>query len=1168
MLRYLCLSGSQSGRLEKLILDANPLLEAFGNAKTIRNNNSSRFGKFIEIHYSSKFTVTGGLFFHYLLEKSRICTQSAGERNYHIFYQLCACLPTELWQELRLGPPDKFRYLNGGCTQYFCSKENDLKLGADRKSRQHRSDGAIQDQLIDDLECYQQTERALTNFGLNEEQKRVIYRIVAAVLHLGNISFEDDPDDNRGGCRLATGDAGLAEQSLEITSQLMGLEADLLRQSLVSRIMSTARGGHKGTVYMVQLSAQQAQAARDALAKAIYSRLFDHIVTKIVNKSIPFSSSSYYIGVLDVAGFEYFQHNSFEQFLINFCNEKLQQFFNERILKEEQTIYEKEGLHVKRVEFTDNQDCIQLFEAKSAGIFDLLDEESRLPKPNCQHFTQAVHAANKGHFRLAVPRASKLKSHREIRDDEGFLVRHFAGAVCYETHSFIDKNNDALHASLRNLMLEANNEMLRNLFVEQNQAQHPSSTTTTIYTQSHSSSSASTNKLNFISVGTTFRSQLNDLMAKLRSTGSHFIRCVKPNSEMIAHKFEGGQILSQLHCSGMDSVLELMQQGFPSRLSFNDLYASYRNFLPAELARLDSHLFCRALFKAIGLHDGDFRFGCSKVFFRPGKFSEFDQIIRTDGEHVAELVRKVSKWLIRSRWRKAQYCCLSVVKLENKIVYRRNLIVRLQRNWRMAAVTSRLRFRLQAIRAARLIRANLDQFETIAAKQLRKFAGESNLIEEQTRLLKQELDSFVGELAQSIQRAILSRNNNGDNNNNQKLLSLQQQQQDSNSRQSLREAKEKCQQDIERLSTKRDLLIRSIRDKIANKEKEFLELEQRMALENKRREEEELAKRREEEIKQQRNELEARRQLELKQQQQINSKTTTTTIKGQQRRLVESGTDPVVLAGQDADQERRDYEIACRLAGESAGGVGGVGGVSVSANSTLLRQASGLLAPSENHANSPTPNEKYDLTKWKYSDLRDTINTSCDLELLEACKREFHRRLKVYHAWRAMNSSRQNASVAAAAATTDGALRAPTSVMQQSDGRSISSIGSDELRSSNSGPLRTANEQRFFRIPFVRPTSSTNGPNGGPAATQRGWWFAHFDGQWIARQLELHPDREPILLIAGQHDIEMCELSLRETRLTSKRGAEILPQEFEEEWSKHGGKPYKRGYTGTIIARK
>lgn len=169
----------------------------------------------------------------------------------------------------------------------------------------------------------------------------------------------------------------------------------------------------------------------------------------------------HYVGVLDIAGFEYFTVNSFEQFCINYCNEKLQQFFNERILKQEQLLYEKEGLGVKKIVYVDNQDCIDLIEARTSGIFYLLDEESKLPKSNHTHFTSTVHSANPNHFRLALPRKSKLRDHREIRDDEGFLIRHFAGAVCYQTAKFIEKNNDALHASLECIIQESHNPFLK-----------------------------------------------------------------------------------------------------------------------------------------------------------------------------------------------------------------------------------------------------------------------------------------------------------------------------------------------------------------------------------------------------------------------------------------------------------------------------------------------------------------------------------------------------------------------------------------------------------------------------------------------------------------------------------------------------------------------------------
>ncbi|KAK2716032.1 hypothetical protein QYM36_010564 [Artemia franciscana] len=639
ILRYLCESwGTGAGPIEQRILEANPVLEAFGNAKTTRNNNSSRFGKFIEIHFSDKCAVVGGHISHYLLEKSRICLQSPEERNYHIFYQLCAGAPDSIRNKLKLGNPDEFQYLKNGCTRYFASSATDTNVPADRKSRAHRQKGPLKDPLLEDGRDFATTDKALHHLGIKEEDRFAIYSAVAAVLHLGNIIFEERPDDSRGGSQVAAS----SEPTVKLVSALLGLDPDDLKHALVSRVMQATKGGVKGTVIMVPLKVYEASNARDALAKAIYSRLFDYIVNRI-NKSIPFQSSSYYIGVLDIAGFEYFTVNSFEQFCINYCNEKLQQFFNERLLREEQHLYEKEGLGVSKIPYVDNQDCIDLIEYKNTGIFTLLDEESKLPKPSHTHFTSVVHGQHSSHFRLDLPRKSKLRDHREIRDDEGFMIRHFAGAVCYQTAKFIEKNNDALHGSLEGLILESENKFIRSLF-------------------GNGGDTGPKGKLTFISVGNKFKTQLSELMEKLRSTGTNFIRCIKPNIKMVDHQFEGGIILSQLQCSGMTSVLQLMQEGFPSRAPFSDLYAMYKQYLPPQLARLDPRMFCKALFKALGLNDNDFKFGLTKVFFRPGKFAEFDQIMKSDPENLKILVAKVKFWLIKSRWRKVMWGALSVIK--------------------------------------------------------------------------------------------------------------------------------------------------------------------------------------------------------------------------------------------------------------------------------------------------------------------------------------------------------------------------------------------------------------------------------------------------------------------------------------------------------------------------
>lgn len=590
LLRYLCDSFAAAGQIEQKILDSNPILEAFGNAKTTRNNNSSRFGKFIEVHYDNKYQVVGGFISHYLLEKSRICTQSAEERNYHVFYLLCAGAPQSLRDKLYIGKPDDYRYLTG-CTQYFATPANDKQIPNTQKSKDHIKKGPLHDPILDDFNDFKELDQALSRIGLNETMRVEIYGLVAAVLHLGNIIFEENPEDTRGGSRITQ----VSEKNLDISAKLIGCDSFELRQALTSRVMQSKGGGIKGTVIMVPLKVYEANNARDALAKALYSRVFDYVVS-LINQSIPFQKSSYYIGVLDIAGFEYFQQNNYEQFCINYCNEKLQKFFNDNILANEQDLYKREGLNVPEINFTDNQDIIELIESKTNGIFTLLDEESKLPKPSFAHFTTGifyntfpnvsvsltiiiflfiseVHNAWNGHFRISLPRASRLKIHRGLRDDEGFLIRHFAGAVCYTTNQFIEKNNDALHASLECLVQESENALMKKLFSSNNAL-------------------STKGKLSFISVGSKFKSQLQELMQKLEKNGTNFIRCIKPNSRMADHEFEGGLALAQLKCSGTTSVLELMSFGYPSRVAFGELYNMYKSFLPPELVKLPPRTFC------------------------------------------------------------------------------------------------------------------------------------------------------------------------------------------------------------------------------------------------------------------------------------------------------------------------------------------------------------------------------------------------------------------------------------------------------------------------------------------------------------------------------------------------------------------------------------------------
>ncbi|XP_050304041.1 myosin heavy chain 95F isoform X1 [Anthonomus grandis grandis] len=1060
LLKFLC-EGGGAGPIEQKIIDANPILEAFGNAKTTRNNNSSRFGKFIEVHFDKKFQVAGGFISHYLLEKSRICSPLGEERSYHIFYMLMAGAPEPLRQKLGLTKPDDYSYLKHGCTRYFATTATEKTLTDSHKSADQRKRGSLRDILIDDINDFKELDLALARLGMSEAERLHIYTTVAAVLHLGNIEFEDNPDDTRGGCHVAKS----GEKALLIASKLLEIDPEELRQALVSRVMQSARGGFKGTVIMVPLKIHEANNARDALAKAVYSNLFDYIVTRI-NQSIPFQASSYYIGVLDIAGFEFFTVNSFEQFCINYCNEKLQQFFNERILKFEQELYKREGLSVPEISFTDNQDCIDVIESKVKGILTILDEESKLPKPSYVHFTEEVHKVWGKNFRLGLPRSSKLKAHRSIRDDEGFLIRHFAGAVCYQTKQFIDKNNDALHASLEGIVQESRNKLVQTLFAN---------------------SVAQKGKLTFISVGNKFKSQLSELMEKLRSNGTNFIRCIKPNNKMVDQQFDGSLSLMQLTCSGMASVLELMEHGFPSRTPFADLHSMYKDYLPKELKQLAPKTFCEAMLHSLKLHDKDFKFGVTRVFFRPGKFAEFDKIMRSDPENLKAIVANVKKWLVKSRWRKTQFCALTVIKMKNKILYRRSALVTIQKNVKGYLVRKKYGVRIRTVKNIRALDSKLKKLEEIAQQLKKDRDATSNEINK----LKTELN------------AAISRIKTEDKLDNKTIENLYS---------SL----------VNKINQNMATLEKKIQDQKIKEEHERLrKIQEEMEKEKRRKEEEERRVKEEEEIRKKKAEIETKRKLEeeARLRQEEADKKLAAELQIQQARMEQEER----LYQEQLEQERQDRELAVRLAQESNG--------QIEDSPPLVRNGiNGLDSNRSSYNRSQQAKGKYDLSKWKYSELRDTINTSCDIELLEACRHEFHRRLKVYHAWKAKNKKRS---------VMDENERAPRSVLESA--QKTPRLPQKAILDNNS--------QRYFRIPFQRPDGDPH---------KRGWWYAHFDGQYVARQMELHPDKQPILLVAGKDDMQMCELSLEETGLTRKRGAEILENEFNKEWEKNGGGTYVR----------
>ncbi|KJE91980.1 MYO6 protein, variant [Capsaspora owczarzaki ATCC 30864] len=636
IMRYMAAVGGSGpigtiDELETKILEANPILEAFGNAKTLRNNNSSRFGKFTELHFNKTAQVVGAAIETYLLEKSRLIAQAKNERNFHIFYQLLAGLSAAEKTKFKLtNPIEKYPFLGkSGCTTI---------------------------PNVNDAADFAVVRKALTVLGMGPADQDHIFAVLAGLLHLGSIEFTASKSKND----ATEVDKGSAD-SLTAAAELLGLDRTALADRLVQRVMTAGAGDS----YTIPLTVQEAMTARDALAKFIYGSLFDGLVKRI-NSTLPCENSTQFIGILDISGFEIFDCNSFEQFCINFSNEKIQQYFNQQILRQEQEIYHLEGLRWKKVEFEDNQSIIDLVESRRGGILALLDEECLMPKATDKSFAIKVHTTHLNNAFLAKPKFSRGK--KRLSEDEAFVIRHFAGEVVYETANFLDKNNDTLHADLTQLLTAGKKQFVTSLFQKLTERDDD-----VVLSQGGNG--------RFKSVGAKFNKQLAHLMTQLNKTTSHFIRCIKPNAVQQAGVYNANEVMVQLRYSGMCAALVLMQAGFPTRCSFDDLYERYAHKMPPSIARLKPATFCEALLVALDLNGGrDFQMGLTKVFFRSGKLAFLDELLNGSGDAIGNIVGKVKKWLARKRFHAAIWAVVSLRRF-GKLVEG----VRLVRRFRRAA---------------------------------------------------------------------------------------------------------------------------------------------------------------------------------------------------------------------------------------------------------------------------------------------------------------------------------------------------------------------------------------------------------------------------------------------------------------------------------------------------
>ncbi|PUZ55077.1 hypothetical protein GQ55_5G183100 [Panicum hallii var. hallii] len=559
LMRYLAFLGGRSGTgertVEQQVLESNPVLEAFGNAKTVRNNNSSRFGKFVEIQFDKSGKISGAAIRTYLLERSRVCQINSPERNYHCFYFLCAA-PSEDLKKYKLGDPSSFHYLN----QSACIKV----------------DG------INDAEEYLATRNAMDTVGITEQEQEAIFRVVAAVLHLGNINFAKGREVDSSVIK-----DDKSRFHLNTAGELLMCDCEKLENALINREINTPEG-----VITTTVGPNSATISRDGLAKQIYSRLFDWLVNRI-NASIGQDpDSNKLIGVLDIYGFESFKTNSFEQLCINFTNEKLQQHFNQNVFKMEQEEYTREQINWSYIEFVDNQDVLDLIEKKPGGIIALLDEACMFPKSTHETLSQKLYEKFKNHKRFTKPKLSRT----------AFTIQHYAGDVTYQSDQFLDKNKDYVVSEHQELLNASKCSFVSGLFPPA--------------TEENTKSSKS-------SIATRFKMQLHELMETLSSTEPHYIRCIKPNSVLKPAIFENTNVLQQLRCSGVLEAIRISCAGYPTRKLFHDFLHRFRVLAPEILKeKNDEKVACQKILDKIGLQG--YQIGRTKVFLRAGQMADLD----------------------------------------------------------------------------------------------------------------------------------------------------------------------------------------------------------------------------------------------------------------------------------------------------------------------------------------------------------------------------------------------------------------------------------------------------------------------------------------------------------------------------------------------------------------
>jgi myosin heavy subunit len=701
MLRYLTVvapnvgGGSGSSAIEKRLLDSSPITEAFGNAKTVRNDNSSRFGKFMELVLDKQGCISGGNLRNYMLEKSRISAISAEERSYHIFYMVCEGSTAEEREFLSI--PDREATGQPAALAFNLLKNG--KMNVPEK---------------DDAKDMDELRQAVSTCGFSDEIWRQMLSVVAAVLHLSNITFAEGPNDT----------SVMDQEVGSVVARLLGVECDTLTYCLTHKVINPTGvqqpGGRKRSVTVKNLNAQQAGVAAASLAQALYSSMFNFIIHQINSAVIPPSGPrSRSIGLLDIFGFEIFTVNKFEQLCINYTNEKLQNLFNHHMFELELQEYAAEEVDIAQITFHDNNKTVALFEMKKTGIFDMLDDEMVVPKATDLTFLDRL-------TRETMGKHESFDRGKSMHD--GFVVKHYAHNVRYNVEGFIQKNSDLLTEDITGCLSTSSSTFVVNLLSFGEDKSEGTSESVSVNLQDLGVGVAKAKRK---TVGSAFKQQLVSLCERIGTMSTFYVRTFKTNTNKSSGEFDRPLMLMQLKCSGVMEVMKIRIAGFPTRIKFAEFVRRFWPLYPQarSMQLVDA---CAALLEASKLPAETFAFGKTKVFMKDRPFSQLVIMVKEVLEAQArELLRFVRRLMCQRR----------LAAVARRALVNRGLIKKYRAFISIAAVAKRIKIRNRWVAKITFDGevAAKNAAERAARKKLRDAAQKSRVQDREDRETKDRL---------------------------------------------------------------------------------------------------------------------------------------------------------------------------------------------------------------------------------------------------------------------------------------------------------------------------------------------------------------------------------------------------------------------------------------------